>query len=273
MPAPAFASCPMTRDSRAAALRQFVSTDRCAEMGIAGRDRADDALVLLHRHRQLIHQRANVQTRVALDLRLDRPVQGEQPRADDVLDVGPMELLIEVEDPPELPPFRFLGELAVDLAQTASRSASAGRPGSDAAVCAASPSRCPTMRMISRPSSCVSGATMRRWSCPRPADETNPSCCSRCSALRTGVRLNPNRSATARSAMRAPGGRCPRQSGRAVPDRRARPCRTARRLRPKARSRWAAEAVLGLRAVRRGTEVDTTAKLSASTEVRNHGAP
>ena len=34
--------------------------------------------------------------------------------------------------------------------------------GSDAAVCAARPSRWPTMRMISRPSSCVRGATMSR---------------------------------------------------------------------------------------------------------------
>src|SRR5256886_5904662 len=77
--------------------------------------------------------------------------------------------------------------------------------GCPAACCAASPSIAPMIANRSRASSWVSGATVSRCSLPRPTPTMYPSCCSRCSALRTGVRLTPSRSAMSLSITRDPG--------------------------------------------------------------------
>src|SRR5689334_5179510 len=55
---------------------------------IARRDAADDRVVLLHRRRQLVEEHADVEPRISLALRLDHPVEREEPRAHDPLDVG-----------------------------------------------------------------------------------------------------------------------------------------------------------------------------------------
>src|SRR5690242_8134896 len=65
---------------------------------IARRDAANDRVVLLHGRRQLVEKHADVEARVALDLRLDHTVEREEPRSDHPLDVRAVELEVELED-------------------------------------------------------------------------------------------------------------------------------------------------------------------------------
>src|SRR3954468_19611224 len=55
----------------------------------------------------------------------------------------------------------------------------------------------------------VRGATVSRDCCAPGLPVTNPSCCRRCNASRTGVRLTPRRVAISVSMMRLPGDRSP----------------------------------------------------------------
>ena len=58
-----------------------IRLDRALRRGsVALRDGANDDVVLLHRRRQLVEQRAHVEPDVTLRLRLDGAVQGDDPR-------------------------------------------------------------------------------------------------------------------------------------------------------------------------------------------------
>ena len=84
---------------------------------VASGDRANDELVLLHRRRKLVEQRRDVEADVALRLRLDRAVQGDDARARDVLHVRPVELHVQIEDPVDARLFaRLHAEVAIQLA-------------------------------------------------------------------------------------------------------------------------------------------------------------
>src|SRR6266511_2380560 len=66
--------------------------------GSAGRDLLDDPLVLHHRARDLIDERAGIEPDVALRLRLDRVVEGKQAQARSGFHVAAVEARVEVED-------------------------------------------------------------------------------------------------------------------------------------------------------------------------------
>src|SRR6185369_2434720 len=66
---------------------------------IALGDRRRDRVVFAHRRRQLIEQDVDVETRVALALRLDRAVQGDDARAGGILDIRLMKRDVEIEQP------------------------------------------------------------------------------------------------------------------------------------------------------------------------------
>ena len=213
--------------SRVAALCQLVSTACCAAARVSFLDRRRDRLVLFDRRRQLVQQHVDIEPRVSLTLRLDRAMEGDDARPATPSTYVAWNSRSRSNRPRAGPCARRRRELAVHGAEalTISFRRSAG---SDAASRAANPSRWPTMRNNSRPSPRVSGVTISRWSPARPTEATKPSCCRRCSALRTGVRLRPIRATTARSATRAPEAVGRRRSACAAHYKRARRCRPAR---------------------------------------------
>ena len=81
-------------------------------------DGGDDSLVLAYGRGELVEQDRDVESRVALALRLDRTMEREQARTSDLLDEAAVEFEIELEYSCRVVAFACLDpELPIDLAQ------------------------------------------------------------------------------------------------------------------------------------------------------------
>ena len=97
--------------------------------GQARTDGANDYGVFANGQRQFIQEKADIQASVALNLRLDRAMECDHARACDVVDVGAMELLVQLITPVDTRALAKLdGEVMVDGPQT-THERLAGRPG------------------------------------------------------------------------------------------------------------------------------------------------